>query len=108
MKTARNRVLVRRVFVIKNLFDAQTEEPGRPEGEPQARIELACFDGVDSLPGHIEGVGQLGLRPIALGAQHLESALHRYRHVLYRLDAANVRIMRISKYAMSAWKGITW
>ena len=37
---------------------------GGPEGERQARL-----DGVDGLPGQIEGVGQLGLRPVALGAQ---------------------------------------
>ncbi len=53
----------------ENLFDAQSEEPGGPEGARQARIELARLDGVDGLPGHIKGVGQLGLRPVALGAQ---------------------------------------
>jgi hypothetical protein len=40
-----------------------------PEGERQARIELARLDGVGGPPGHIESVGQLGLRPVALGAQ---------------------------------------
>jgi hypothetical protein len=47
---------------MKNLFDVQSEEPGGPEGERQARIELARLDGVDGLPGDVEGVGQLGLR----------------------------------------------
>src|SRR5258708_35083943 len=54
---------------MKNLFDAQSEEPSGPEGERQARIELARLDGVDGVPGHIKGVGQLGLRPVTLGAQ---------------------------------------
>src|SRR4051794_23458790 len=69
-------ILVQR-GVIENLFNAHSEEPGGPEGEWQAGIELARLDGVDGLPGHIERVRQLGLRPIALGAQHLESVLHR-------------------------------
>jgi len=60
------------------------------------------------LPRHGEAVGQVLLAPVALGAQHLEPVLHRYRHVPYRLDAAKVRAMRISRDAMSAWKGITW
>jgi hypothetical protein len=38
------------ILVMKNLFDAQSEEPGGAEGERQARIELARLDGVDSLP----------------------------------------------------------
>lgn len=100
-------IFVRRGF-MKNLFDAETEEPGSPEGERQARIELACLDGVDGLPGHIEGVGQLRLRPVALGAQHLKPILHRYRRVPYRLDTANVRIMRSTRCEMSALKGIMW
>src|SRR5438046_10412047 len=90
------------LFVMKNPFNGHSEEPGGPKGERQARVELARLDGVDSLPGHIKGVGQLGLRPVALGAQHLEPVLHRYRRVPYRLDTANVSVMRISRYAMSA------
>ena len=101
-------LLNRAILVMKNLFDAQSEESGGPESERQARIELARLDCVDGLPGHIKGVGQLGLRPVTLGAQHLEPVLHRYRHVPNRLDTANVKLMRISRYAMSAWKGITW
>jgi hypothetical protein len=69
------------IFVLKNLFDAQSEESSGPERERQTRIELACFNGVDGLPGHIESVCQLSLRPVALGAQHLEPILHRYRRV---------------------------
>lgn len=41
----------------ENLFDAQSEKPGGPEGERQARIKLACLDSVDGLPEHIERVG---------------------------------------------------
>src|ERR1700679_1202486 len=96
------------ILVMKNLFDAQSEEPSGPEGERQARIELARLDGVNGLPGHIQGVGQLGLRPVALGAQHLEPILYPYRHVPYRLDTKNVRLMRITRCPMSALNGITW
>ena len=96
------------ILVMKNLFDTQAEEPGSPKGERQAWIELARLDSIDGLPGNIQGIGQLGLRPVALGAQHLESVFHRYRRVPYRFDTANVTLMRISRYAMSAWNGITW
>jgi len=58
----------RAILVMKNLFYAHSEKTGCPESQRQARIELAGLDGVDGLPGHIEGTGQLGLRPIALGA----------------------------------------
>ena len=47
---------------MKNFFDAQSEDPSGPEAERQARIEPARLDGVDGLPGRIEGAGQLGLR----------------------------------------------
>jgi hypothetical protein len=40
------------ILVMKNLFDAQSEEAGGPKRERQARIELARLDGVDGLPGH--------------------------------------------------------
>jgi hypothetical protein len=63
------------ILVMRNFFDAQAEETGAPEGEQQARIELAGLDGVDRLPGYIPGVGQLGLRPVAPGAQHRDPVL---------------------------------
>jgi hypothetical protein len=53
---------------MKNFVEAQSEEPGGPEGERQARIELTRLDGVVGLPGHFEGAGQLDLRPVAPGA----------------------------------------
>jgi len=48
------------ILVMKNLFDAQSEGPTGPEGERQDWIELAHLDGVDGLPGHIDGAGQTG------------------------------------------------
>lgn len=96
------------ILVMKNLFDAHTEEPGGPEGEREAGIELACLDGVDGLPGYIEGVGQLGLSPVALGAQHLKPILHRWRTEPYTTDTANIRLMKITRCEISAGKGITW
>jgi hypothetical protein len=57
------------ILVMKDLFDAQSAERSDPEGERQAWIEFARLDGVDGLAKHIKGVGQLGLRPVTLGAQ---------------------------------------
>lgn len=96
------------IVVMKDLFDGQSEEPGGPEGQRQTWIEFARLDGVDGLPGDIEGVGQLGLGPIALGAQHLKSIFHRYRRVPYIIDTRNVSPITMTRYAMSALKGITW
>lgn len=93
--------------VMKDFFYGQSEKPGGPEGQRKARIELACFNRVDGLTGYIQGVGQLGLRPVALSAQHLEPILHRYRQVPYRLDTTKVSPMIITRCEMSAWKGIT-
>ena len=72
-----NSIKLSSALLARQRHDAQSEEPGGPEGERQAWVELACLDGVDGLPGHIEGVGQLGLRPVALCAQHLEPIFHR-------------------------------
>ena len=73
---------------MKNLFDAHPEESCGAKGKRQARIELARLNGINGLSGDVEGVGQLGLRPIALGAQNLEPILHRYRRVPYKLQTA--------------------
>ena len=78
---------------MEDVFNAKPEEAGSPEGEWQAGIELARFNSINGLPGYIESVGQLGLRPVALGAQHLEPILHWYRRVPYRFDTPYVRLM---------------
>src|ERR1700722_13149960 len=96
------------ILIMKNLFNAQSEEAGGAESQRQARIELARLDGVDGLPGHIQRAGQLGLRPVALGAQYLQPILHRYRQLPYTTDTIYVRLMRITRSGISALKGIRW
>jgi hypothetical protein len=57
-RISQTRLKITAILVIKNLFDAQSEEPSGPEGERQAQIETARLDGVDGLPDHIKGIGQ--------------------------------------------------
>ena len=47
------------------------------EGKRKTGIEFAGFDRIDRLARHPQALSKLGLAPIALGAQHLESALQR-------------------------------
>ncbi len=93
---------------MKDLFDTQTEETGGAEGKWKTRIELAGLDGVDRLPGYIQGYSQLGLRPVALSAQYLQPVLHRYRHVPYTKVTINVTPMSNSRSQISGWKEIRW
>lgn len=83
--------------IIKDLFDFQTKEPSGPESELQAWIKFAGLNGVDRLPGYVEGIGQLGLRPVAFGAQHFQSILHEYCRVPYRSDPEYVRVMSTTR-----------
>ena len=57
------------------VLDRLAEESCDAECQGQTRIELAGLDGVDRLAGDVELLGQSGLRPVALGPQHLETVL---------------------------------
>jgi hypothetical protein len=65
-----------RSVALKNLFDAQSEEPGGAEGQGQTRIEFTGLGGVDRLAGHLERIGQVGLCSTAFRAQQLQEVLH--------------------------------
>ena len=49
---------------------------GDLEGEGEAGVVLARFDGVDRLTRHLELLCEPGLRPVALGPHHLEPVFH--------------------------------
>ena len=52
------------------------EQPGDGERQRQARVVALVLDRVHGLARHREPLGQLGLRPVALGAQHAQPVLH--------------------------------
>src|SRR5688572_13759885 len=62
----------------ENRFDRLLEQPGDREGQRETGVILPGLDGVDGLPGHLEPLRQIGLRPGPLGPQHPETIGHRY------------------------------
>ena len=62
--------------VVKDFFDAASEETGETERQGQRRIVLACFDGVDRLARHSELVGELALAPLTRFAQLADTIGH--------------------------------
>lgn len=62
---------------LENGFDGLFEYAREGEGEGQARVVAARFDGVDGLARDVKAHGQIGLRPIALGSQDSKAILHR-------------------------------
>ena len=65
--------MLRLALRLKNLFDRDAEEAGEAEGEGQARIVALGFDRIDRLPRDAEALGELGLGPVALGAEQAEA-----------------------------------
>ncbi len=65
-------------FVGKDGFDGAVEEACEFEGEGEAGIELAGFNGVDGLAGDLEFLCEVGLGPVAFGAEDAETVFHRY------------------------------
>jgi hypothetical protein len=66
------------LFIREDGFDGAVEEPSEFEGEREAGIELAGFDGVDGLARDFEAFGEVGLAPVAFGAEDAEAVFHRY------------------------------
>src|SRR5262245_51541950 len=64
-------------LIYKNLFDGQVKKPGDLERQRQARIVFAGLDRVHALARDAEPLGQIGLAPIALGAQDFEPVVQR-------------------------------
>ena len=59
-------------------LDRLLEQPGDREGQGETGVVLPGLDGVYGLPGHLEPLRQIGLRPGPLGPQHPETIGHRY------------------------------
>src|ERR1700682_1113590 len=70
------------LFIQKDCLDRCVEEAGQAEGQRQAGVEFAGFDGVDALAGDFESFGQVGLAPLPLGAEDAKSVLHWFLHSL--------------------------
>ena len=65
---------------LEDLLDPAAEEAGDPEGQGQAGVVAAGLDRVDGLPRDPQPLGEVALRPAALGPQGLEARLQRYLH----------------------------
>ena len=65
----------------EDLLDGQAEDARDGEGQGQGGVIAAGFQSVDRLAGDPQLLGEPGLSPAALGAQHLEIVPHRYRQV---------------------------
>ena len=50
-----------RLVLEEHHLDRGTEETSHAQGEWEGRVEAAGLDVVDRLPGHAEGIGELGL-----------------------------------------------
>ena len=62
---------------MEDLLDRLAEEPRDAEGEGERRVVLAGLDGVHRLARDLQMVGQLGLTPVALGAEVFQAVVHR-------------------------------
>jgi len=71
-------VVVRAGVGLKDRFDGLLEEFGDAKGERQAGIVFAGFNGVYSLAGNSEPMGQIRLGPFTLGAKYAKPILHRF------------------------------
>ena len=60
----------------EDVLDAPVEDTRDREGERKARVVALVLDRVDGLARDGEVLGELGLRPVALGAQDAEAVLH--------------------------------
>jgi hypothetical protein len=63
-------------LVDEDGFDGGFEETGEFEGQGEAGIVLAGLNGVDGLAGDLEAFGEVGLGPVAFGAEDAESVVH--------------------------------
>jgi hypothetical protein len=65
-------------FIREDGFDGAVEEASEFEGKREAGIELAGLNGIDGLTGDFETLCEIGLAPVALGAEDTEAVLHWY------------------------------
>ena len=60
----------------EDLVDSFCEDTGEVEGQGQARVIFAGFDGIDGLPRHVEFLGKPRLGPVVLRSQDLDAISH--------------------------------
>src|SRR5512135_138744 len=60
----------------EDLLDTAPEHACDAERKGEARVVLLPLDGVHRLPRDLEPLGEVRLRPLALGAEHAEPVLH--------------------------------
>ena len=63
-------------FVQEDGLDRLFENAGDLEGQRQGGVVAAGLQRIDGLARHAQPLGQFGLTPVALGAQHLETVVH--------------------------------
>src|SRR5690554_5286776 len=61
---------------MENLLNGGLEVSGDGECERQARVVAALLNGIDGLPGDLEGLGQSGLRQSRRLSQFFEFVAH--------------------------------
>jgi hypothetical protein len=64
------------VLVNEDGLDGGFEETGEFEGQWEAGVVLAGLDGVDGLAGDLEAFGEVGLGPVAFGAEDAKAVVH--------------------------------
>ena len=69
----------------EDLLDGQAEDASDGEGQGQGGVVTPGLQGVDRLAGDTQLLGEPGLSPAALGAQHLEIVPHRYRQAVHNV-----------------------
>ena len=62
--------------VIEHLLDFHVEQPRNAEGEWQRGIVLASLDRIHGLARYVEPKSELGLAPVAFGAQNFQTVFH--------------------------------
>lgn len=62
--------------VFENFFNGFLKEPSDFEGEWQAGIKLAGFDGIDGLSGDGELLGEVGLGPVLHDSENFDTVFH--------------------------------
>ena len=63
-------------FRGKDLFDGEPEKRRNFKCERQTRVIFAFFDRVNGLPGDLQPICKICLRPIAIRPQYLEYIFH--------------------------------
>jgi hypothetical protein len=61
---------------LEDVLDTRLKEPGDAESEAKAGVVLPPFEGIHGLTRNLELFREVGLRPLPLGAEILQSICH--------------------------------